>query len=107
MNFLATIGTAQAPQQLVISASSWSSCLAYCEGTGEPIQNILQLQTFIINHNVSGTNCYLVSAVKTLGSVENHYVWEDSFDSLNNWIELQGFLSVQQVQYSNKAYVVV
>jgi hypothetical protein len=107
MIFLASLGTSQSPEQFVINAASWSECLAYCEGTGQGILGIQYIPNTIINYNEIGTNCYNVTASKTLGSFENHYVWENSFDNLNTWIESQGFLSVQMVQFTNKAYVVV
>jgi hypothetical protein len=103
MNFSVILGT---QEQLVISAPSWSACLAYCEGTGKPIQNIQLISAQIINYNVEGTNCYTVSALKN-AITENHLVWESNFDTLNTWIESQGFSSVQLVITSNKAYVVV
>ena len=107
MNFLAILGTPQSQQQFVISANSWSSCLAYCEGTGQEIISIQHLINGSFYPNVSGTNCYQVAATNSSNQLINNWVWETSFDSLTTWIDAQGFLSVVSVQFSNKTYVVV
>ena len=107
MNFSAIFGTPQSQEQFVINAPSWSACLAYCEGTGKQLYSI-QLQSSInIIYNVEGTNCYLVSAKDSGGVSQTYFVWESSFDTLNNWVEAQEFSSIQLVQYANKSYVVV
>ena len=107
MNFLVTLGAVSSQEQYVINAPSWSSCLAYCEGTQQPIFSIQLLPNSIINYNVSGTNCFIVSGKNAQGVQENHYVWESNFESLSAWVELQGFQTVNTVQSSNKTYVVV
>ena len=93
---------------LIINASSWSSCLAYCEGTGNPLQSIQYLPNAVANNNVTGiTNCYQVLVRNAQAEQVNHYVWETDFNSLTTWIESQQFSQVLTIQNSNKSYVVV
>ena len=109
MNFLVTFNSPTQQQTIeVVNASSWATCLAYCEGTGLDIFQIQQLPNAVIFHNVPGsTSCYQVVAKNASNVLINNYVWETDFDSLTAWIDLQGFQSVQSVQFSNKSYVIV
>jgi len=40
MNFLVNLGSGVTQEQRIVNASSWSTCLAYCEGTGLTIVSI-------------------------------------------------------------------
>ncbi len=109
MNFLVTFNSPTQQQTIeVINASSWATCLAYCEGKGLDIFQIQQLPNAVIFDNVSGsTNCFQVVAKNSSNVLVNNYVWETDFDSLTTWIDLQGFQSIQSILLSNKSYVVV
>lgn len=107
MNFSAILGVSTSQTQYVISASSWSSCLAYCEGTGLQINTIQLINQATLHYNVPGTNSYQITAVDSEGVTVNNIVWETDFDSLTTWVDSQGYQSVKTVQQSNKTYVVV
>lgn len=107
MNFLVQLNGESGQEQRVINASSWSTCLAYCEGTGLTILTIQSIPNAIVNYNVSGNTCYNVSAINSEGGLESHYVWESNFADVSTWVESQGFQSVNIIQSSNKSYVVV
>jgi hypothetical protein len=107
MNFLAILGATPSQQQHVISANTWSSCLAYCEGTGLSINSIQLIPQATIHYNVVGTNSYQVTALDALGAPITSIVWETDFDSLTSWLDSQGYQLVKLVQQSNKSYVVV
>ncbi len=107
MNFLAILGSAQTQVQYVISANSWSSCLAYCEGTGLSINSIQLISQSTIHYNVAGTNSYQLQALDAQGAPIQCIVWETNFDSLTTWVDSQGYQSIKSLQQSNKTYVVV
>ena len=107
MNFIASLGVGQSAQQFVISANTWSSCLAYCEGTGLDINSIQVINQITIHYNIPGTNSYQIQALDSQGGVVNSIVWETNFDSLSTWIDSQGLQSVKTIVQSNKTYVVV
>ena len=59
MNFQASLGTGSTQEQRIINASSWSTCLAYCEGTGLNISAIQLLPTVnIVQLDLETTDCY-------------------------------------------------
>ena len=106
MNFLVVFGTGT-PQQYIVSANTWSSCLAYCEGTGKEIQSIGTLSKVTFFPNVSGTNSYQVTCSNAQGDLKNLVVWETNVDSLLTWLDSQGYNSIKTIQQSDKSYVVV
>ena len=107
MNFQASLGTGSTQEQRIINASSWSTCLAYCEGTGLdivtiqllPLVNIVQLST-------ETTDCYQ-GTIKVNGVATQYFVWANSFDSFNTWFESLTTPVLQNIQFSNKLYVTV
>lgn len=107
MNFLAILGTPQTQTQYVISANSWSSCLAYCEGTGLGIISIQVISQSTVHYNVPGTNSYQVQGLDAQGTPIQSLVWETSFDSLATWLDSEGYQSIKTILQSNKTYVVV
>ena len=108
MNFLVTFNSPTQQQTIeVINASSWATCLAYCEGTGLdivtiqllPLVNIVQLST-------ETTDCYQ-GTIKVNGVATQYFVWANSFDSFNTWFESLTTPVLQNIQFSNKLYVTV
>ncbi len=107
MNFQASLGTGSTQEQRIINASSWSTCLAYCEGTGLdivtiqllPLVNIVQLST-------ETTDCYQ-GTIKVNGVATQYFVRANSFDSFNTWFESLTNPVLQNIQFSNKLYVTV
>ena len=107
MNFTISLGTGNLQEFSIVNASSWSNCLAYCEGTGLQINSIQFIPNSIIVHNTETTNCFQVLAKSSEGTNTNYLVWENTFDDLTTWINSQSFQSVLSIQLSNKSYVVV
>ena len=107
MNFQVNLGDGVNQEQRVINSSSWSTCLAYCEGTELPILTIQTLpQTNIVVHDSGTNNCYTTNIV--LGGVRNSYmVWANDFQSFTTWINSLTSPVIQSVQNSNKLYVTV
>lgn len=107
MNFQVNLGDGVNQEQRVINSSSWSTCLAYCEGTELPILTIQALpQTNIVVHDSGTNNCYTTNIV--LGGVRNSYmVWANDFQSFTTWINSLTSPVIQSVQNSNKLYVTV
>jgi hypothetical protein len=107
MNFQVNLGDGVNQEQRIINSSSWSTCLAYCEGTELPILTIQALpQTNIVVHDSGTNNCYTTNIV--LGGVRNSYmVWANDFQSFTTWINSLTSPVIQSVQNSNKLYVTV
>ena len=107
MNFQVNLGSGSTQEQRIVNTSSWSTCLAYCEGTGLdivtiqllPLVNIVQLST-------ETTDCYQ-GTIKVNGVATQYFVWANSFDSFNTWFESLTNPVLQNIQFSNKLYVTV
>ena len=107
MNFQASLGTGSTQEQRIINASSWSTCLAYCEGTGLNITNIQLLPNVnIVQLSTETTDCYQ-GTIKVNGVATQYFVWANSFDSYNTWFESLTNPVLQNIQFSNKLYVTV
>jgi hypothetical protein len=107
MNFQASLGTGSTQEQRIINASSWSTCLAYCEGTGLNISNIQLLPNVsIVQLSTETTDCYQ-GTIKVNGVATQYFVWANSFDSFNTWFESLTNPVLQNIQFSNKLYVTV
>ena len=91
----------------LLSAATWSNASAYAEGTGKEISSINQpvYATVVLNTPLSN-NCYQISLKDNeTGSSTNYYVFEQDFQSVNNWIELQTNKEVTQLYVQQKNYV--
>ena len=107
MNFQASLGTGSTQEQRIINASSWSTCLAYCEGTGLNITNIQLLPNVnIVQLSTETTDCYQ-GTIKVNGVATQYFVWANSFDSFNTWFDSLTNPVLQNIQFSNKLYVTV
>ena len=107
MNFQASLGTGATQEQRIINSSSWSTCLAYCEGTGLEITSIQLLPTVnIVQLDSETTECYQ-GTIKVNGVSTQYFVWSNSFDSFNTWFDTLTNPVLQNLQFSNKLYVTV
>jgi hypothetical protein len=107
MNFQAVLGTGSTQEQRIINASSWSTCLAYCEGTGLEIISIQLLPSVnIVQLDSETSECYQ-GTIKVNGVAAQYFVWANSFDSFNTWYEALTNPVLQNLQFSNKLYVTV
>ena len=92
----------------IINAPSWSSCLAYCEGTGLVVNSISLMSTQIIVNDESTTNCYSVSLISNTTNLPSTYcVFDTDYNSLQNWINSQTEKSVKAIILNQQSYVVV
>jgi hypothetical protein len=108
MNFLATLSNSQVNK--IINADSWSSCLAYCEGTGLNINSIVQLSssTSVILKDSTTENCYNVSLRSNISTTSsNNFVFANDFNSLETWLADQTDFIVVGIQLTQKSYVTV
>ena len=107
MNFLTILSSGATQEQRIINASSWSTCLAYCEGVGLTITSIQSMPLAnIVIHDSGTNNCY--NAFIIVGGVGiNYVVWANSFESFNTWFETLTDAVLQNLQFSNKLYVTV
>jgi hypothetical protein len=105
-----TIGTNQMTEQYLIESDSWSNCVSYLEGLDKQISNISKQSqpTIIPVVNVSGiTNCFIVFELPVTNAPIQHYVWENNFESLANWIESQEITSIRNITNQQITYVVI
>jgi hypothetical protein len=107
MNFLAILSNGATQEQRIIDASSWSTCLSYCEGTGLSITSIQSLPSVSIVIHDSGTNNCYTSFIKVGGVATNYMVWANSFESFSTWFETLTNSELENLQHSNKLYVTV
>ena len=89
MNFQVSFSNSPVVIKL-INAPSWSSCLAYCEGTGLVLNNIsLYNGEIVINDNTT-TNCYTVTLSSDTTNVYSFYqVFDENYNTLQTWINSQ------------------
>jgi hypothetical protein len=110
MNFLVNLLDNSVPVNKLVNANSWSSCLAYCEGTGFQISSITQLASnvTVVLNNASSENCYIVFFQSNTGNTSyNYFVFDTDFESLQTWINAQTDKTVNSVQLNKKSYVTV
>jgi hypothetical protein len=107
MEFQVNLSSGATQEQRVINTSSWSTCLAYCEGTGMDLSTIQALpQTNIVIHDLGTNNCYQ-AYIKLGGAPINYWVWANDFQSFNTWVNTLTNPVVEIIQNSNKLYVTV
>ena len=108
MNFHVSLGEPSSQEQRIINASSWSSCLEYCEGTNKNILSIHlaapSLTTVI--HNEGTDNCYQVN-IKNEGVTSQYFVWANDFEAFTTWVNTLTNPKIQSLQNTNKLYVIV
>jgi hypothetical protein len=112
MNFQVTFSAGTGPVNSsfkIINASSWSTCLAYCEGTGTDISQIINLANIeVVVNDETTTNCFQVTLKSSTTQLQNTYmVFDTSYDTLQTWIGAQTNKSVIGVNLQQKTYVVV
>jgi hypothetical protein len=107
MNFIASFSGSPTVTKL-INAPSWSSCLAYCEGTGLGIIGISSSNAQIVVVDDATSNCYSVGLVSDTTKVLSTYqVFDTNYNTLQTWINAQTGKTVIGITLSEKSYVVV
>ena len=107
MNFLASFSGSPTVTK-IINAPSWSSCLAYCEGTGLGVISISTYNGQIVINDDTSSNCYNVTLLSDASRVNlNYLVFDTDYNTLQNWINAQTGKSVLGLSVSEKSYVVV
>jgi|688.fasta_scaffold116152_7 hypothetical protein len=110
MNFLVTFTNSGTQINKLINANSWSSCLAYCEGTGFDINNIVKLSSnvSVILKDPTSENCYNVNLKSNSSNTNsNNFVFANDFNSLETWLADQTDITVMYIQLTQKSYVTV
>jgi hypothetical protein len=107
MNFQVLFGEGASQENYFIVAPSWSSCLAYCEGTGKLFNGIQSLpNTQVVLLNTGTTNCYQVN-LSVNGANTPYSVWSETYASFNNWVDSLSGAELIFLQTINKVYVTV
>ena len=107
MDFLVNLSSGSTQEQRVINTSSWSTCLAYCEGTELNIVSIQQLPNAnIVQLGAESINCYQ-GTIKVNGVAIQYFVWANNFDTFTAWFDTLTNPTLQNIQLSNKLYVTV
>jgi hypothetical protein len=107
MNFISSFSGSPTATK-IINAPSWSSCLAYCEGTGLGILSITSYNGQIIVNDDTTSNCYSVSLISdTTKVVSSYQVFDTDYNTLQTWINAQTGKTVIGITLSEKSYVVV
>lgn len=110
MNFLSTLTDSGLVVNKFINANSWSSCLAYCEGTGFEINSISSLSSNVnvVLNNPASENCFTVLFIsKETNASSNYFVFDTNFESLQTWLNTQTDKTVVSIQTNKKSYVTV
>jgi hypothetical protein len=112
MNFQVTFSAGTGPVNSsfkIVNASSWATCLAYCEGTGDGISQIMNLNNIeVVINDDSSTNCYQISLKSdTTQLLTSYMVFDTSYDTLQTWINSQTNKTVTNIGLQQKTYVVV
>ena len=92
----------------LLSASTWSDATAYAEGTGKLIASINEPYgppTLVLNSPLSNNFYQLSLKNNTTGTFTLYFVFEEDFQSLNTWIELQTNTEVIQISNQQRNYV--
>jgi len=107
MKFQVLLGEGASQETYFIIAPSWSSCLAYCEGTGLSFNGINSLPNMQVEVLDSGTtNCYQVSLLIN-GVTTVYSVWASTYTTFNTWVSSLTNAELKTLQFSNKLYVTV
>ena len=89
----------------LISGNTWSSCVAYLEGTGDVISSVnIQNQIFIGN-NTSSSESYNVNLKDDVTSMSSSYIIYDTYANVISWVNSQTGKSLQNLQYQNRPFV--
>jgi hypothetical protein len=91
----------------LLSATTWSDAIAYAEGTGKAIGSINEPYSpiLILNSPLSDNFYQLTLKNKTTGLGSLYFLFEENFQSLNSWIELQTNSEVTNISYLQRNYV--
>jgi len=92
----------------LINAPSWSSCLAYCEGTGLGLIGINVFRGEIVINDDTTNNCYTVTLLSdTTNTNSFYYVFDTNYNTLQTWINSQTGKTCVGMSLQEKSYVVV
>lgn len=106
MLFNVILGAAQQQvESLLISASTWSNCLSYCEGTGKELQSISYTSNSLKVVNQSLNYCFSVSLKDDVtGTISNIFIFDTYFNVIA-WIDSQSGKSLATLSKQNKQFV--
>jgi hypothetical protein len=110
MNFQLTLTDSGVAVNQLLYANSWSSCLAYCEGTGFIINNILLLSSNIsvVINDATSQNCFNIFFIsKETNIASNYFVFDTDFETLQTWLNTQTDKTVRSIQTNKNSYVTV
>jgi hypothetical protein len=96
-------------QYFLISGSSWSDCLSYCETTGKEIfsissNHIQNFSVLILNDSTLDYCFSLTLSEDSTNSRLNYFIF-DTFENVLNWLGNQTGKSLIGLQKQNKQFV--
>jgi hypothetical protein len=107
---LFTVSFAQ-PQSTVenylISGSTWSECLAYCEGTGKPINSITLCSDILVPTNTSLNYSFVFGLRDNVTGDRMVYQVFDTESNVLNWVISQTDKSLISLTKQNKQLVII
>jgi len=91
-----------------ISATSWSNCVSYVEGTGKEIQSISSLVVDnIILNNASLNDMFQITLKDTTTQeISNNFIF-DTFENASTWAQNQSNKEVANIQYQKRSFIAI
>jgi hypothetical protein len=89
----------------LVSASTWSNCASYLEGTGDVINSISVANQNFIGTNVSSGESYNLSLKDNDGVTVTNYIIYDTFSNVISWVNSQSGKTLRNIQYQLRPFV--
>jgi translation initiation factor IF-2 len=89
----------------LVSASTWSNCASYLEGTGDVINQINVANQVLIGTNLLSNESYNVSLKDNNADIITSYIIYDTFSNVTSWINSQTGKTLRNLQYQLRPFV--
>jgi len=89
----------------LVSASTWSNCASYLEGTEDVINSITSVNQVFIGTNVSSDESYNVSLTDNDSTTITSYIIYDTFSNVISWVNSQSGKTLRNIQYQLRPFI--
>lgn len=89
----------------LVSASTWSNCASYLEGTGDVINSINIANQVLIGTNLSSDESYNVSLKDDVTAESTNYIMYNTFSNVISWVNSQTGKTLRNLQYQKRPFV--
>ena len=89
----------------LVSASTWSNCASYLEGTEDVIGSITSVNQVFIGTNVSSDESYNVSLKDNDSTTITNYIIYDTFSNVISWVNSQSGKTLRNIQYQLRPFI--